>query len=133
MKHKILLFSLVLLLFGCGKKYEKPETPEACEALRTRNTEIPVDSMFTSNAVKSVFDVFGNISFGKLVEDYKSVEIDTTSEATKFRQWKEGVTSISDNHSEGYLPGLTLYFAIVLVVFAIILIIKFIRVFIRKK
>ena len=132
--RKILIFLIVALLSvtACSK-VEKPTTPEARQAMRTRTTEIPIDSAFTPKAMGTAFDVFGNINAKALVSDLKDMEIDTTSDESATKQWLGNFKSLTENHSEGYQPGLTLYFIIVLILFVIILIVKGIRTFIIKK
>ena len=127
-----LILMMMLLATACSK-IEKPKTPEARHAMRTRTTEIPIDSTFTQKTLSTSFDVFGDIHPKSLVSDLKGMGIDTTSDESATNQWISNFKSLSDNHSEGYQPGLTLYFIIVLALFAIILIIKGIRTFIIKR
>ena len=132
--RRILIFLMVALmsLTACSK-VEKPKTAEAREAMRTRTTEIPIDSAFTPKAVGTAFDVFGDINAKALVGDLKGMEIDTSSDESATKQWLGNFKQLTENHSEGYQPGLTLYFVIVLILFVIILIAKGIRTFIIKK
>ena len=131
-KFLIFLLTILLSVTACSK-VEKPTTPEARLAMRTRTTEIPIDSAFSPQAVGTAFDVFGNISAKALVGDLKGMEIDTTSDESATKQWLSNFKSLTENHSKGYQPGLTLYFIIVLILFVIILIVKGIRTFIIKK
>lgn len=128
----LLLILLSCFLIGCGKVI-KPDTPEAKHAMRTRSTELCIDSVWSKETLNTSCSVFDEISLGKLFDDVKNVTPDTTSESSEFRQKIDGIKSIGTNHSDGYNPGLTTYFLVVLSLFIIIVVIKSIRAFIIKR
>ena len=77
--RKILLVLLAALCVcsSCSKfstkpKREKITDPEQQEALRTRNADIPVDSLFTPGALKEVMSPFERIAIGQYLSDYKA-------------------------------------------------------------
>ncbi len=76
--RKILLVLLAALCVcsSCMKsdkpKREKITDPEQQEALRTRNADIPVDSLFTPGALKEVMSPFERIAIGQYLSDYKA-------------------------------------------------------------
>lgn len=77
--RKILLVLLAALCVcsSCSKfstkpKREKITDPEQQEAMRTRNADIPVDSLFTPGALKEVMSPFERIAIGQYLSDYKA-------------------------------------------------------------
>ncbi len=77
--RKILLVLLAALCVcsSCSKfstkpKREKITDPEQQETLRTRNADIPVDSLFTPGALKEVMSPFERIAIGQYLSDYKA-------------------------------------------------------------
>ena len=77
--RKILLVLLAALCVcsSCSKFFTKPKRekitdPEQQEALRTRNADIPVDSLFTPGALKEVMSPFERIAIGQYLSDYKA-------------------------------------------------------------
>ena len=77
--RKILLVLLAALCVcsSCSKfstkpKREKITDPGQQEALRTRNADIPVDSLFTPGALKEVMSPFERIAIGQYLSDYKA-------------------------------------------------------------
>ena len=77
--RKILLVLLAALCVcsSCSKfstkpKREKITDPEQQEALRTRNADIPVDSLFTPGALKEVMSPFERIAIGQYLSDFKA-------------------------------------------------------------
>lgn len=77
--RKILLVLLAALCVcsSCSKfstkpKREKITDPEQQEALRTRNADIPVDSLFTPGALREVMSPFERIAIGQYLSDYKA-------------------------------------------------------------
>ena len=68
----ILLFLAVLGSFSCnGKKREKITDPVQQQALRTRDERIPIDSLFTGQAVKMMASPFKRIAIGRMFADGK--------------------------------------------------------------
>lgn len=70
----LLIFLTVLVGFtSCSRRHkrEKITDPVQQEALRTRNKDIPVDSLFTAAAMKEVASPFKKIAIGKLFADVK--------------------------------------------------------------
>ena len=77
--RKILLVLLAALCVcsSCSKfstkpKREKITDPEQQEAMRTRNADIPVDSLFTPGALKEVMSPFERSAIGQYLSDYKA-------------------------------------------------------------
>ena len=77
--RKILLVLLAALCVcsSCSKfstkpKREKITDPEQQEAMRTRNADIPVDSLFTPGALREVMSPFERIAIGQYLSDYKA-------------------------------------------------------------
>ena len=77
--RKILLVLLAALCVcsSCSKfstkpKREKITDPEQQEALRTRNADIPVDSLFTPGALREVMSPFERIAIGQYLSDFKA-------------------------------------------------------------
>ena len=71
-----ILLAALLVCSSCAKfskpKREKITDPEQQEALRTRNADIPIDSLFTPGALKEVMSPFDRIAIGKYLSDYKA-------------------------------------------------------------
>lgn len=53
-------------------KREKITDPEQQEALRTRHPEVPIDSLFSSGALKEVMSPFERIAIGQYLSDFKA-------------------------------------------------------------
>ena len=77
--RKILLVLLAALCVcsSCSKfstkpKREKITDPEQQEALRTRHPEVPIDSLFSSGALKEVMSPFERIAIGQYLSDFKA-------------------------------------------------------------
>lgn len=70
-----LVLPIAVLALSCsGKpKREKITDPVQQQALRTRDESIPVDSLFTSAAVKKVLSPFDRIAMGQYVREFKTV------------------------------------------------------------
>ena len=68
----VLLALAVLGSFSCnGKKRVKITDPVQQQALRTRDESIPIDSLFTGQAVKKIASPFKRIAIGKMFADGK--------------------------------------------------------------
>lgn len=79
MKRTLLTFVLISLAVLVGasscsksKKREKITDPVQQQALRTRNQEIPVDSLFTAAAARELASPFKKIAIKKLFADLKA-------------------------------------------------------------
>ena len=72
----LVLLAALCVCSSCMKsdkpKREKITDPEQQEALRTRNADIPVDSLFTPGALKEVMSPFERIAIGQYLSDYKA-------------------------------------------------------------
>ena len=73
----LVLLAALCVCSSCSKfstkpKREKITDPEQQEALRTRNADIPVDSLFTPGALKEVMSPFERIAIGQYLSDYKA-------------------------------------------------------------
>jgi len=66
-----------------SKKREKITDPVQQEALRTRNDSIPVDSMFTADAVRNIASPFKKISIGKLFSEFKAGYSESAEKAAR--------------------------------------------------
>ena len=77
LRYALLVLLAALAVFSSCMKSDKPKRekitdPEQQEALRTRNPEIPVDSLFTSGALKEVMSPFKRIAIGRYLSDFKA-------------------------------------------------------------
>ena len=72
----LVLLAALCVCSSCMKsdkpKREKITDPEQQEAMRTRNADIPVDSLFTPGALKEVMSPFERIAIGQYLSDYKA-------------------------------------------------------------
>ena len=72
----LVLLAALCVCSSCVKssrpKREKITDPEQQEALRTRHPEVPIDSLFSSGALKEVLSPFERIAIGKYLSDYKA-------------------------------------------------------------
>ena len=70
------LLAALVVCSSCAKfskpKREKITDPEQQEALRTRNADIPVDSLFTPGALKVAMSPFDRIAIGQYLSDYRA-------------------------------------------------------------
>ncbi len=89
----IFLLSLVVLMgfTSCSKskKREKITDPVQQEALRTRNQDIPVDSLFTATALREIASPFKKISIKKLFTEVKASWKVSAENATREKYAKE--------------------------------------------
>ncbi len=138
----LLLFLTVLLGFtSCSRhKREKITDPVQQEALRTRNPDIPVDSLFTAAAANEMASPFKKIAIKKMFADFKlswasSAETATREKYVKDKQMKKAnfterlSVAFRDIPAEGYSPSLTIYFLVVLIAFVVIFTVKVIKTF----
>ena len=83
----ILLLSLALLvgLTSCGghKKRERITDPVQQEALRTRDKDIPVDSIFTATALRKMASPFKKIAIGKYFSELSAGWKESAEKATR--------------------------------------------------
>lgn len=125
-------FLLVLLVFAvcsaCGGKKHSLKVTDPSERLsmRTRDAECPIDSLFTAKSLRTTFNVVETIKPGYLLKDCKVV-LDTLSEDKPANKVREVYDSVRNNHSDAYNPGLTVYSAVVVLVFAVMMLVKIIR------
>ena len=73
----LVLLAALCVCSSCSKfstkpKREKITDPEQQEALRTRHPEVPIDSLFSSGALKEVMSPFERIAIGQYLSDYKA-------------------------------------------------------------
>ena len=69
----ILAIAVMVSFSSCSKKHkrEKITDPVQQEALRTRDQNIPIDSLFTAPAAKKIASPFKKIAIGKLFAEWK--------------------------------------------------------------
>lgn len=71
-----ILLAALCVCSSCMKsdkpKREKITDPEQQEALRTRHPEVPIDSLFSSGALKEVMSPFERIAIGQYLSDFKA-------------------------------------------------------------
>ena len=72
----LVLLAALCVCSSCMKsdkpKREKITDPEQQEALRTRHPEVPIDSLFSSGALKEVMSPFERIAIGQYLSDFKA-------------------------------------------------------------
>ena len=70
----IIALAVVVSFSSCSKKHkrEKITDPVQQEALRTRNEDIPIDSLFTAKAAREIASPFKKIAIGKLFSEIKA-------------------------------------------------------------
>ena len=73
----LVLLAALCVCSSCSKfstkpKREKITDPEQQEALRTRHPEVPIDSLFSSGALKEVMSPFERIAIGQYLSDFKA-------------------------------------------------------------
>jgi len=83
--YLVVLIALVALsTLSCSKsKREKITDPVQQEALRTRDAEIPVDSLFTASSARKISSPFKKISFGKLFGESKQAYAESADKAAR--------------------------------------------------
>ncbi|MCF0165618.1 MAG: hypothetical protein HUJ89_00325 [Bacteroidales bacterium] len=127
MKRFLLVLLAVTLLAGCGgKKSLKVEDPVQRAALRTRDTECPVDSLFTAKGVKTAFSVFSQVKPKAFIRDFKEAQSDTTA-LKPLEKIRASYAAVKEEHSTEYSPGLTIYSTIIFLVFIFLTLFKVIR------
>lgn len=131
MRRLAYILMMVLLLAGCGKKV-KVTDPAQRAALRTRNTEIPVDSVLTASGRKAILDVFSRMDSKQLKEDWSQARESATAEKASDK-FKEACQYIKEHHSPSYSPALTIYFRLMLIAFAVYVAVRLGRALILKK
>lgn len=66
-----------------GKKREKITDPVQQQALRTRDKDIPIDSLFTATAAREIASPFKKIAIGKLFAELKVSYAASAENATR--------------------------------------------------
>ena len=128
MKRYLVVFLTLLLLVGCGgKKSLKVEDPAQRAALRTRDTECPIDSLFTSRGVKTAFNVFSQVKPKAFIRDFKEARSKVDPSLKFLEKIKTAYGAVKEEHSKEYSPGLTIYSTIIFLVFIILTLFKVIR------
>jgi len=89
----VILLALVVLVgsSSCSKskKREKITDPVQQQALRTRDKDIPIDSLFTASAAKEVASPFKKIAIRKLFADFKVSWASSAETATREKYAKD--------------------------------------------
>ena len=147
MKHILLLAAALICLSSCHpfKNVRAVLTAPAEEqqALRTRDPEIPIDSLFTGKTWQKTSKAYSQIAFKKYFQDmkyvYKEVAIhDEENPEAEVKGFKRITKTLSLLHSskdkdtdkpavwkpEGYSPGLTVYMMLALIVFLVMAVIR---------
>lgn len=80
-----LLLALLFVAPSCGgvKKREKITDPVQQQALRTRNQDIPVDSLFTSAAAKEIASPFKKIAISRMIKGFRESWAVSADKATR--------------------------------------------------
>lgn len=127
MKRYLLIILALLALTGCaGKKHSlKVTDPAERAALRTRDASCPIDSIFSAKAVKTTFNVVGQVKPKALVEDFKAAQ-DTTI-VKPVERAKTAYASVKELRAGEYSPGLTIYSAAIVLLFVIMMLVKILR------
>ena len=75
MRLLALILPVAVIALSCSSKpkREKITDPEQQAVLRTRDQDIPIDSLFTSASVKKVLSPFDRIAMGQYVREFKTV------------------------------------------------------------
>ncbi|MCQ2187170.1 MAG: hypothetical protein MJY73_02360 [Bacteroidales bacterium] len=147
MKKLLLLTAALLCLCSChpfkNVRAVLTAPPEEQQALRTRDPEIPIDSLFTGKTWQKTSKAYSQIAFKKYFQDmkyvYKEVAIhDEENPEAEVKGFKRITKTLSLLHSgkdkdtdkpavwkpEGYSPGLTIYMMLALIVFIVMAVIR---------
>lgn len=81
----LLALTVLMILPSCSgrKKREKITDPVEQQALRTRNRDIPVDSLFTATAAREIASPFKKIAIKKLFAEVKVSSATAAERATR--------------------------------------------------
>lgn len=127
MKRFLLILLTILAVTACGgKKSLKVTDPEERHAMRTRDLDCPIDSVFTAKAIKTTFDLTGSIKPKAFISDFKET-LAASEEEKALEKAKSAYNSVKTDHAADYNTGLTIYTVAIVLVFAVMMLVKIFR------
>lgn len=146
MKRLLLLATALLCLSAChpfkNVRAVWSAPPEEQQAFRTRDPEIPIDSLFTAATWKKTSRAYSQIAFKQYFKDmgyvFKEVapidEENPEAKVTGFKRVRKTFSLLHQGNGkkdkepvwkpEGYNPGLTVYMMLALIIFLVVAVLR---------